>query len=342
MWNKVRAMLSGSPVGRRPRAGALVAPPPALAPIEARETTDAGVPPATVAESATARAREQLTLSVAAVGSALGRADVAADAHSALRLLAQGPPESLRQIPAAARELLRALEDPDLSRVRLGTLIDGDPVVAQAVLRTANSAVFNAGQGTVASLPYAIDRLGLNITRAVIMQQTISGMISRPGGRLEEMATMVWEHMGRVGVIARTIAPAFDADADEAFSAGLLHDSGKLVLFDAASRLRVEQRRALRLSADDTRVLLRTLHQPLGALLVDAWGLPTHVVDAIATHHSPGPSSPLAETLFVAERLDLARVAGAPPSVDAWWAEGGLSGDKTQVLRLLDHLPMAA
>src|SRR5690606_29766849 len=103
----------------------------------------------------------------------------------------------------------------------------------------------------------------------------------------DRMASMVWDHMGRVGSIARSIWPAFGVDADEAFAAGLLHDSGKLVLFDAASRLRVRHRRAMTLDADSVRVVLKALHEPLGALLVNAWGLPSHVVDAIGTHHIP-------------------------------------------------------
>lgn len=287
--------------------------------------------------SATDRAHAKLNQSVALLRQQLGTPHK--EVERLIDLLAKGPTDELQQIPAAAQALLRAVQDPDLPRNRLAALIEADPVIAQSMLRTVNSAVFSTGQGTIASLPHALDRFGLGITHAVITQQTISGMISRPGGDLDRMATMVWDHMGRVGSIARSIWPAFGVDADEAFSAGLLHDSGKLVLFDAASRLRVRHRRALTLDAESVRAVLKALHEPLGALLVNAWGLPSHVVDAIGTHHVPvadGQPHPLAELLFVAERIDLAHLQDGSTPTEEWWEQGHLTGDRAVLDAMLN------
>ncbi len=336
MWNSVRAFFKAQPTGGAavltPVRTSDVAP---VTPVQRHATTVAEH--AMQTGSAADRARAKLQASVAQLHHVLPNPHE--DVGQLIELLAVGPTDELQQIPAAAQALLRAVQDPDLPRNRLAALIEADPVIAQAMLRTVNSAVFSTGRGTVASLSHAIDRLGVGVTHAVITQQTISGMISRPGGDLDRMATMVWDHMGRVGSIARSIWPAFGVDADEAFSAGLLHDSGKLALFDAVSRLRVRHRRMISLDTESVRTMLKALHEPLGALLVHAWGMPSHVVDAIGTHHDPvkdGQPHPLAELLYVAERIDLAHLQDGPTPTEQWWEQGRLTGDRAALDAMLD------
>lgn len=256
------------------------------------------------------------------------------DARELLERLRAGPPPSLRQIPVAAHQILQATRDVDTPRAVLVRLIEADPAVAQALLKTANSAAFYSGSGRIASLGHALERLGMTAARAVVLQQALNGLISRPGGELDVMAGMVWTHMTGTAALARALAPAFGVDPDEAFATALLHDAGKMVVFDVCSTLRHHRRRALHLRDEVLSGILSAIHEPLGGLAARSWGLPDEAARAIATHHDPtggaGPA-PLAETVFLAERADLARRRRADLELDAWWEGSALSGDRNRV-----------
>jgi HD-like signal output (HDOD) protein len=82
---------------------------------------------------------------------------------------------------------------------------------------------------------------------------------------------------------------------DEAFVAGMLHDTGKLVLvanFDA------QYAEALQLARDEKRDLcdaeqqvFGATHADVGGYLLGLWGLPVPVVEAIGLHHTPSCSA---------------------------------------------------
>ena len=88
-------------------------------------------------------------------------------------------------------------------------------------------------------------------------------MVSRPGGELDTMAQQVWNHMVRVAPLARDLSGAFGVGPEQAFLLGLLHDVGKLVVFDRITELRTVQRRPLvidrsiRVNSGAARLLLR-------------------------------------------------------------------------------------
>jgi putative nucleotidyltransferase with HDIG domain len=123
------------------------------------------------------------------------------------------------------------------------------------------------------------------------------------------MANEVWQHMVRTAPIARTLAPLFGVDPDEAFSIALLHDVGKLVIFDRISVLRSKLRRDVKLSPAFARALLMDLHEPLGAMAAEAWNMGPRSARAIGSHHrrsSDGMPNPLSEVVYLAEAVDLA------------------------------------
>lgn len=271
-------------------------------------------------------------------GLADGLPEEDADARELLDRLRDGPPSSLRRIPTAAHQILEATRDVDTPRAELVGLIEADPAMAQALLKAANSAAFYSGSGRIASLSHALDRLGMTAARAVVLQQALNGLISRPGGELDVMAGMVWSHMTDAAALARRLAPAFGVDPDEAFATTLLHDAGKMVVFDVCSTLRHDRRRALHLRDEVLSRVLSAVHEPLGGLAARSWGLPDEAARAIATHHRSGGGAgpaPLAECVFLAERVDLARRRRAELELADWWEAGGLTGDREAVEEIL-------
>lgn len=100
------------------------------------------------------------------------------------------------------------------------------------------------------------------------------------------------------GMIARSIATQEDLGQnliDEAFTAGLLHDIGQLILMD----IMPAQYTKIRNSSIDAglpiweaeETALGTTHAEVGAYLIGIWGLSGSLVETVAFHHCPGKSS---------------------------------------------------
>jgi len=139
---------------------------------------------------------------------------------------------------------------------------------------------------------------------------------------------MVWDHMVRVAPISRQVAHAFGCDPDAAFTLGLCHDAGKLLLFERIAEVRRERRRELTFPRGFLRAALKSVHEPLGGLAAFAWGMPPEYAAAIASHHRSDPGlgpDPLSEAAFVAERLDLMVHAERDVDLENLRAEGAIS-----------------
>ncbi len=267
------------------------------------------------------------------------------DATQLLRLLASGPEAVIRQLPAAAREALTICDDPTLPRAQLARKLEQDPALLQGLLRTANSAAMSSGRGTILSIDQALDRIGVAGARAVVLASCVDGLLSHPGGEYNAMAADVWAHMVRTAPLARALAPAFAADPDEAFAIALLHDVGKLVIFDRISVLRAARRRPVVIPAAFVHQLLQLLHEPIGALAAERWGMGDRASSAIGTHHRRDHATRrdvLAETICVAERADHAARRNEPLDIDTLWRAGQLTGSPARASSVLQRLAAAA
>lgn len=257
-----------------------------------------------------------------------------------LEQLSAPPVEIIRQLPAAARDAMALCEQENFPRGQLVERLSNDPSLVQGLLRQANSASSGAGLAPVLRVEAAIDRIGLAGTRAVVVAASVDGLLSKPGGAYDTMLAEAWQRMVSTGPIARALAPAFHADGEEAFAIALLHDVGVLIIFDMISTLRTTNRRAVSLPDGWLDLLIRELHEPLGAVAAHRWGLGIDAADAIGTHHRrdrPAERHPLAETLFVAESLVGASSRGERYDLFGLWELGELTGDSTHVRGILDR-----
>lgn len=262
------------------------------------------------------------------------------DVTGLLTQLSAPPVEIIRQLPAAARDAMALCEQENFPRAQLVDRLSKDPSLVQGLLRQANSASNSAGLAPILRVDAAIDRIGLAGTRAVVVAASVDGLLSKPGGPYDAILATAWQRMVSTGPLARALAPAFFADGEEAFAVALLHDVGLLIILDLISTLRTTNRRAVALPDGWLDLLLRELHEPLGALAAHRWGLGIDAADAIGTHHRrdrPAERHPLAETLFVAAHLADARSRGESLDLFGLWEEGELTGDPTHARGIIDR-----
>ena len=248
----------------------------------------------------------------------------------------------VRQPPVAAQRALVLTRDPDTPVGKLVDLVQKDPTLGQALLRYANSAYYATGGGPCVSLSAAVQRVGMSGVHNVVLKSMLEVLLCRPGGSYRDLAEKSWSHMIRTAPIARAFAPAFQVAADEAFAIGLLHDAGKMVIFDRVGSLRTLLRRELVIPYSALGALLRMLHEDFGALAVLQWGLGANIAHAVATHHRapvPQERDALSEVLFLSERCDLLAQKGKPIELDALWRDGALSGSRPMVERVFAAPP---
>ena len=198
---------------------------------------------------------------------------------------------SIPSMPTAANTVVGLLKNPDVDINTLMRAIEFDQGLTSNVLRLANSAYF-AGPRTIGSLRDAIVRLGMNrIFQLVIMsaivpvaRHEIRGYDLPPGKLLE--------HSIAVAIGAEEIAKCMKIKAPFlTFTAGLLHDLGKVVL---STFIEVDVQRIVNLAysgeasfeAAEAEVL-GIDHAETGALLLQAWNLPEGIVNAVKYHHRP-------------------------------------------------------
>jgi HD-like signal output (HDOD) protein len=306
-----------------------VAPVPAEA---AAELADAS--PESAQALTEAALRDRIAERLHALLSELPPALQRTDAPVVLGRLAETLDTSIGQPAFAAQRALSVSRNQNSSVNEVARLFEGDPGLAQSLLRHANSSYYSGMGGTCASLATAVQRIGSAGVENVLLASIVQGMLCRPGSHYDALVKQVWSHMVRSAPIARDIARAFDLEPERAFALALLHDAGKLIVFENVSSFRRAHRREVNIPHHFMLWALKRLHEPLGGLAASRWGLPQESARAIAIHHREPPPEEedrLSQVIYVAEKLDLCSVRANPPDVDAMWEAGRLTGDREAV-----------
>jgi len=193
---------------------------------------------------------------------------------------------------AICLELVRLLRSPNVSANEVGAVIGRDVSLSAQVLKLVNSAFFGLAH-RVDSPQEAVAYLGVETIRTVALCLTINAEMEDMG-LSGSCISRLWSHSLCVSAGARLIAELEQADDGikvQAATAGLLHDTGKLILVlnfpdrqKEATRVAVAE--AVDLSVAETRVF-GCSHADIAAYLFALWGLPQGVLDAVAWHHNP-------------------------------------------------------
>jgi len=234
---------------------------------------------------------------------------------------------SLPPAPILVTELLALFREPNRDVDEVVQLISYEPSLTAQILRTCNSAFF-AGQQPAGDIFQAVSRIGFYQVYCLVVSifgaRTRSMEGADQGVNVEEL----WRHSVAVAVSAAALAEEAGQARQVAFTAGLLHDIGKLVLASAERQLYARliqsaKDQGLGLSALE-RSTLATDHAELGGELMRRWNLPPDVVAAVRHHHdleAPPPFGRLIAAVQVGDMIahqlfadDLANTAFLPSS----------------------------
>jgi putative nucleotidyltransferase with HDIG domain len=248
------------------------------------------------------------------------------DAHCVQALLTlQEPQEVLAvlercdDLPALAPVVQQALEllmQEDFDWQEVADILSCDEELTAHLLRLANSAI-TGFRRRVTNLLTALRILGARPVINLLLTLSVRPLL-RASAEYD-----LWRHSLGCALLARAIAQRTNRwDAEEAFTAALLHDLGKSLLWqhfpDASRRaLEIARRQGCPLFVAE-RLVFGVTHAEVGGWLLHRWRLPAPLPDAVALHHTPSAcSSPLAWCVYWADAL--------------WnrWAEGRTEGTET-------------
>jgi len=199
--------------------------------------------------------------------------------------------ENLRPMPTSITRALRAIEDSSATSVEISEIIGLDQALSASILQSANSAAM--GFSTDCSkLSEAVMRLGFKRLKGLILGIAAVGPFNQSLKGYRFGAGELWNHSIATAVSAEWIARELHyPDHEEAYTAGLLHDMGKLFLdqfvFSDYTRivdLMLKYKLTLYLAEEQ---LLGIDHAKVGGLIAEKWNFPVVLIDAIRYHHTP-------------------------------------------------------
>ncbi len=186
-------------------------------------------------------------------------------------------------LPDVAHKVWAALEQPDADARLVSGILHHDTAFASHVLRIANSPAY-AARTPIRSLQQAVSRLGVRAVGEIAIVIAVKTRSFRVPGHEAEVRA-IFHHSLVAALHAREIARLQKRDVEQAFVGALLHDLGRPTLIQAL--VDHERESASALSPDDLERIVDELHAEVGAGILDAWGLPPALVQAVRHHHHP-------------------------------------------------------
>ena len=205
-------------------------------------------------------------------------------------------------LPVASAHAWGLIRHPDPTVDDLARIVNGDAGFTSAVLRAANSAA-SAPIEPVSTGRDAIVRLGVSEGRRIVLAVTLNTTFrGLAGSGIDEGE--LWRHLIATATIADMLA-AGETHQHEAFTAGLLHDVGRLAM---AARDPRRYGEVVALLSDEVTLIeaeervFGHSHLEWGESIGWNWGFPAGLTAAIGDHHR-GRASELAQTVAEARRL---------------------------------------
>jgi putative nucleotidyltransferase with HDIG domain len=201
-------------------------------------------------------------------------------------------PDRIPPFPAIALKALKLMAGTDTSLPELCDLIRSDPAFSTSVLRIANSPLV-AFSRNVTSMLQASMLLGFQRLRGLVITVALKAYLK---GAFTPLMKSCWQHSLACATIAERNAQWSLLDKEFAYTAGILHDLGRVALVTVMPEAYA---RVVECGADQPQDLLEIErefcgidHCQAGRSLVTAWNLPEAFLDVTARHHDPGARLP--------------------------------------------------
>jgi putative nucleotidyltransferase with HDIG domain len=186
----------------------------------------------------------------------------------------------------AAVKLLALSADSDPAMTDFERAFGADPALASDLLVLANSALYGL-RTRVDNLRHAIALLGLDTVRSLTLTVALGAYVR--SGQSRKVVQSVWAHSLATAHIAEAIGRAQGEPGPSLYTAGLVHDIGRLGMLNLEGDRYAGILQGSYAGMDES-LLLETLifgcaHDEAGAFLARSWGFPETICECVEMHH---------------------------------------------------------
>lgn len=199
--------------------------------------------------------------------------------------------QQMPSLPVVAVKLIDIAKNKTAHLDEIVRLIEMDPALSSKVLKISNSADFQFSS-RVKTVSHAVQLLGTDLVRAIALSVIVFRLFKDlPASQFFDMA-LFWNHSMACAIGAELIARKFQyPHPQEAFTAGLLHDVGKLIFYQGRPKeyeanLELSQRERIPIAELETKSF-GIDHAELAHYLLSKWNFPEILTTAIRFHHQP-------------------------------------------------------
>jgi putative nucleotidyltransferase with HDIG domain len=200
---------------------------------------------------------------------------------------------TLPTLPESVSRILGMVDDPETSARALAQAIASDQVLTARVLKLANSSYYGFQQ-KVGTVSLALVVLGFQSVKDLALTTSVMRTFGKASADARFDMHAFWEHALSVAVASRYLSRVLRVGTvGEAFTAGILHDIGQVVLheyhpdaFQESLRLSRETGACLHEAEQE---VLGAGHPQVGGWLCRRWNLPDNICQAVSLHHGPFP-----------------------------------------------------
>ena len=211
--------------------------------------------------------------------------------------------EHLPLFTGMAAQLIRCVDREDVGPPELARIIAADPALVAHLLRIVNSPFYGMTR-RIGTVTEAISVLGLDLIRrtvtVAVLQRPLFAYLHDSA-----LARAFWKHELLTAALARHIAHRMGVESEMAYIAGLLHDTGRLVMLmkfpDQQDVLLIREGRDAMAGLAEERAAFGFTHAQVGGALLELWGLPEGMVQAAHQHaDETEPEDPVAAAVWLA------------------------------------------
>ncbi len=197
---------------------------------------------------------------------------------------------SLASFPDVYFRLKKLLDSGSASAKDIAEVVSSDVALATKLLKLVNSPLFALAK-KVTSIEQAVALVGEEELTEVALGLSAIRYFKDIPSELMDMKTF-WKHSLSCGIFSKIIASYVkDVNEETMFTAGLLHDVGKLILFKNMPYSTVETlifaRENMVPMVEAEEIVLGFTHTDLSNLIMESWEFPDEIRDIVTHHHSP-------------------------------------------------------